>query len=439
MQARGEVVANQVERILHSEVFRNAEGLRRLLRYLADKSLAGEAEQLKEYAVGIDAFGKPPTYDPRQDSVVRIQVGRLRQKLEDYYRSEGKDDPILITLPKGRFKLTWEERPAEPAVVPPGEAESGNPRFGAGRRPAALTAIAAVALVWAAVASVAWILERQASARFRAARTPELEELWRPFLDSGRPTVVSVSVPLFVAIQGAGLYRDLTLNRWEDVENSPKVEAVRKALGATSIFPRYDYTGAGTVHSVFQLGRLLALTDISVSVARSSQISWQQMADSNVVLVGGSRTLSERLAGLPVTLPIQLEERGVRNSNPPPGQPAFLADNFPPMVSGAASGQPDDGEIYAVVTHAPGPLGTSRVRSFMSNHSPGTLGAVQSFTNAAWAKAILQRLRETSGRVPEYYQAVLKVTYKDTVPTEVSYVLHREIKASPKPEPPTPK
>src|SRR6266568_5595171 len=116
MVVREELTHGQVERILHSDTFRNSDVLRRLFRFLANRSLSGEADQLKEYIIGIDALGKPSSYDPRQDSVVRIQVGRLRQKLADYYRTEGMDDPIVVDVPKGRFKLSVERRP-EPAAV----------------------------------------------------------------------------------------------------------------------------------------------------------------------------------------------------------------------------------------------------------------------------------------------------------------------------------
>src|SRR5580704_16448960 len=95
----------QVDRILQSDTFRASGVLRRLLRFLADKAISGQADQLKEYSIGVDAFGKPPTYDPRQDAIVRLQIGRLRQKLGEYYRTEGKDDPVVLELPKGRFKL----------------------------------------------------------------------------------------------------------------------------------------------------------------------------------------------------------------------------------------------------------------------------------------------------------------------------------------------
>src|SRR5581483_2911177 len=114
-------ISAEVERILESNTFRNSEALRRLLKFLAEKMLSGEADHLKEYSVGIDALGKPATYDPRQDSTVRIQVGRLRQKLAEYYRTEGKEDPLIIDLPKGRFKLTCEEIPV-PTVAEGAEA-----------------------------------------------------------------------------------------------------------------------------------------------------------------------------------------------------------------------------------------------------------------------------------------------------------------------------
>jgi hypothetical protein len=97
----GYTIESSVDRILQSGTFRNSPTSRRLLKYLADHTVAGDADQLKEYTIGVDAFSKTPDYDPRQDSTVRIQIGRLRQKLSDYYRDEGKDDPFILDLPKG--------------------------------------------------------------------------------------------------------------------------------------------------------------------------------------------------------------------------------------------------------------------------------------------------------------------------------------------------
>jgi hypothetical protein len=125
----------QIQRIVSSKTFKTSEVHRNLMAYLAEKSLLGEAQNLKEYTVGLDVFGKPSTYDPRQESVVRMHVGRLRQKLTEYYRTEGVQDPVLVDLPKGGFALTFAPRPVaiEPEVAPPDISRSGC--SGSRRRP----------------------------------------------------------------------------------------------------------------------------------------------------------------------------------------------------------------------------------------------------------------------------------------------------------------
>jgi len=437
MEVREDLTQAQVERILHSDTFRNSDVLRRLLRFLADKSISGEADQLKEYTIGIDALGKPSSYDPRQDSVVRIQVGRLRQKLAEYYRTEGKDDPIIVDLPKGRFKLTCEPRPeptvpevVEPVAVVPEPPAKG---FDWRRLAMVLAAVLVIVIVWGVVVGVELIQERAANRPLRNAWTPELNELWKPFLTPDRPLIVSVAAPLFVGFQGAGLYRDLALNRWDDVLQSPKVEAIRRSLNNPRILPRYYYTGIGEMSATFQLGKLMTVSPVNVSVARSSQLSWQQLADNNVLFVGAPRLYADQLKGLPVDLDIVLEESGIRMLHPKPGEPERLPDNYPSISTLENFSVPDDGEVYALITHTPGPLGSGDIQSFSANHSPGTLAAVQWFTNPSLARILVSKLRKPDGQLPRFYQIVLKVKYKDAVPTEVSYVLHRELHADARP------
>ena len=106
----------QIQRILQSKAFRTSEIHRTLLSYLADKSVSGTADGLKEYTVGLDVFAKPDSYDPRQEATVRMHVARLRQKLGEYYRTEGLEDSIVVDLPKGGFKLVFDAREIRPAV-----------------------------------------------------------------------------------------------------------------------------------------------------------------------------------------------------------------------------------------------------------------------------------------------------------------------------------
>ena len=102
--------AHQLKKILNSKVLEGAPSLRRLFEFLGNKALAGEADSLKEYTVGVDALNKPPSYDPRSDASVRVQASKLREKLQMYYETEGCDDPLIVDLPKGHYKLEFRHR-----------------------------------------------------------------------------------------------------------------------------------------------------------------------------------------------------------------------------------------------------------------------------------------------------------------------------------------
>jgi len=422
-----------VDKILQSQVFRNTESLRRLLRFLAEKAITGEADQLKEYSVGIDAFGKPPSYDPRQDSAVRIQVGRLRQKLSEYYLNEGKDDLIIVELPKGGFRLQFESR------VPPSRADlevvssqipapAPRPTARRGKLTIALAGALVLTLAWALWATTEWVRERRLAASVRAAWTPELETLWAPFLESGRTIVFAVSSPLFVGIQGFGNYRNTTLNSWADVESDAKLASVRRLLGDPEIFPHRLYTGTGDANALFLLGKLLGSRKDNISFARSADLTWQQFSSNNVVLVGTPRSFRDLLQGMPAQLELDLDSSGIRILHPLKGEPAGLNDQ---TVRGYLSPTaPDDGEVYALITRMPGPNGEGTVASFSSNLNPGTLAAIQQFTEPRLAPSLINRLRDSSGGIPRYFQLALRVRFKGGVPTETSYVLHRVLHAS---------
>ncbi len=108
----------QIQKLIRSDLFRFSDLQRRLLIYLSDKSLSGQAEQLKEYTIAIDALGKPESYDPRRDSTVRLQSSKLRQRISEYYRTTGQSDAVLVDFPKGRFVLIFRYREPSPAIAP---------------------------------------------------------------------------------------------------------------------------------------------------------------------------------------------------------------------------------------------------------------------------------------------------------------------------------
>ncbi len=96
-------VLEQLARVLESGTFRSAESQRAFLRYTVREALGGRAASIKEYAIGVEALGRPESFDPRLDPIVRTQARKLRANLAKYYLGEGLNDPIRIEFPKGAY------------------------------------------------------------------------------------------------------------------------------------------------------------------------------------------------------------------------------------------------------------------------------------------------------------------------------------------------
>ena len=94
-------VQAELERILSSPAFVNAERLSRFLRFTTEEVLKGRGDRLKEYVIGIEVFDRSSGYDPRTDPIVRVEARRLRSKLQAYYEADGSDSPVVIDFPKG--------------------------------------------------------------------------------------------------------------------------------------------------------------------------------------------------------------------------------------------------------------------------------------------------------------------------------------------------
>lgn len=113
-----EMVLAELERVLSSNAFINTNRLGAFLGHVVRQTLDGNAENLKEYQLGLDVFGRQESYDTRTDPVVRVGARQLRFKLEEYYREFGQSDPVIISLPKGRYVPRFELREISPVVSP---------------------------------------------------------------------------------------------------------------------------------------------------------------------------------------------------------------------------------------------------------------------------------------------------------------------------------
>jgi tetratricopeptide (TPR) repeat protein len=101
-----DAVRAEVERIAVSVLFRNSERRVQVLQYTVEKALAGE-KLLKEYTLGVDVFRKSESYDPRIEPLVRVEFGRIRQKLKEYYATEGLNDPVRIEYNRRGYLPTF--------------------------------------------------------------------------------------------------------------------------------------------------------------------------------------------------------------------------------------------------------------------------------------------------------------------------------------------
>jgi hypothetical protein len=207
--------------------------------------------------------------------------------------------------------------------------------------------------------------------------TPELQQLWAPILNSSRPLMICLSTP------SAGV------------------------------------TGVGAAHGAFLLGEFLGQRKQDIQLTPSDQLSMPELAMGNVVFLGPA-TGSRQTRAIPGDRQIVLEPEGIRNLKPLPGEPALLLDRAPQNPQGIA-------ESYALISHVPGLNGNGEILYFSGNQTPAVMGAVQAFTDPASARNLVSKLDVPGGRLPRYYQVVLKVTSMDEMPLEVSYVFHREL------------
>src|SRR5215472_6374277 len=108
--AHDAAVRAQLGKILSSSVFANSPRMSRFLRFVVETTLDRKSESIKEYVIAIEVFEKAEDYDPQTDSTVRTEASKLRSRLTRYYETEGREDRLVITIPKGSYGPQFENR-----------------------------------------------------------------------------------------------------------------------------------------------------------------------------------------------------------------------------------------------------------------------------------------------------------------------------------------
>src|SRR5262245_11389158 len=184
---------SEIERLVASHALHGSESLCKLLRYLGKQAVEHPGVPVKEYQIATEVFGRQADFDPQLDSMVRVQAGRLRAKLAEYYNSEGTNDRLIIELPKGSYAIAVHERPG--AAVAPANGVAGSTQRAVAVDPAQQVekpnfAVRALSIgLLAAILTIGWLLwtRHQPSVSSASLQPPALvpapiEIFWRGFV-----------------------------------------------------------------------------------------------------------------------------------------------------------------------------------------------------------------------------------------------------------------
>jgi hypothetical protein len=436
-----EEVRSGVAQVVGSQTLRGKETLQRLLAYLAERTLDGSASSLKEYTIGVEVFGKPADYDPQTDASVRVQIGRLRQKLEEYARTEGVNDPLLIELPKRQFALQFHPQPlqtvpsqtleiTEPTTLPVAADKThppvspASPQFS---RPAlllgGLLGGLLMALLWAG-----WSFwQSRAISRSPAAITvrelpAELSELWQPFLTSRRPLTMAMTMRPFLRYD-QGVIWDWRLTSLDGEARAARLREIQQQLKTERIVPwEKTYTSFGEATGIFLLTQFFERQGRALQLKRSDALTWEEISEQDVIFVGAGK------AGVPFErIPVQLAfeqkplSNTIRNLYPQEGE---LAEYVTPPPDPKDFMQQED---YALISVVPGLHGKGAIIAFGAASSSGLWAAVEFMTEPRYARELLAKLKSNDGQLPRHYQVIIHARFQSLVPVEITYVTHRQL------------
>lgn len=404
---------DQIERLTHSHALRKAESLCRLLRYLADHALAHPGVPLKEYKIATEVFGRPADFNPQADSAIRVQAGRLRLKLVDYYSHEGLADTIVVEMPNGAYTLDFHHREiARPVALPapvifPSEHTPGKSTRGWTIAVVVLSFVLVAAL--AAVAALSSELNSiRAKSRSELSSSPALRIFWSQFASGAGAPWVIFSNAAFVGRPETGM-------RYLDPVRDPRNLILD------------HYTGVGEVLAVHELDQVFNLLKHPVLVKRGSLFSLDDARNNNLIFVGSpaeNRTLLD-LPGSQEFVFTRIKSRphegdlAIVNVHPEAGEPGafYPSDPSQPLL-----------EDYAIVALVRGLDPARHVMILAGTTTIGTQAAVEYVCGKDSVEELLRRLALPPGAELKPFEALLRVKVTRGVPvgTQLVAVRHRD-------------
>lgn len=398
--------------MLHSETLRNSESLRKLLSYLGQAYVEGRNRELKEYSIGRDVMGKQEDYDPRIDSSVRVQISKLRQRLDQHYVTEGHAAEYQIKLPKGHFELVLETRPAPASPSPVAPAAGTRWKWTA-------LGLGLVLLALALVNVVLWLRPGRHAELPMALSTPEMRAFWLPYLDSDRPLTVVLGSPLFIRFHSS-YFRDPWVNSWEEAREKLPLEALQEAIGSPSpATETYRWAPFGEAVAAFRVAQFLSPAKSTLQIRRSSVLSFEHLRSSDLIMVGPQK-FNPQIRELPIQQDFVVEEGEVRNLRPMANEQAVYRRQAAPEVEDI----PDD---YAVITRIHGAKGWGEILVLASPTTEGTWAAAEYVSNPTQLSEMMRRISPDLKSIPESYQVLIRCRFRNQVPLQSDYLTHHVV------------
>src|SRR5215469_5597236 len=299
MEPAREAKLEQLDRILQSNALHGSESLKAFLKYVVQNALDHREVFIKEYTIATEVFGRDRNYDSRNDSVVRVQAGRLRSKLHEYYTTEGKNDEVVIDLPKGHYAPVFSSNPhanGTEAFGGLGDSTSLDYKYRARWWKLGVAALSLLSIVLAAMAiSYRYDARRPNRPPRSGALDPSNNDvaypLWGDLLRSNQPVLVAFSNTRFggTAETGMKLIKPLTTKQ-SDTSPLPR----RAVSGDTVTSGNTEdgqvitehYTGVGEVMGVFALGEFFCRAGHNFRLKRSLLLNWEDLKTENIVILG---------------------------------------------------------------------------------------------------------------------------------------------------------
>jgi len=414
LAAAPEQLFQQIDNIIKSHSLRGSESLCKLVQYLAKQSLEHPDAPLKEYQIATEVYGRPADFDPQSDSTIRVQAGRLRMKLAEYYASEGATDPIVVKIPKGSYHLTFEPRQAEPQPIPPTVPIAEPPRPTIVEIVPTRWRIAVALLVTGLLVSVivlGIVLWNRKPAESASTVVPAshpagpLATFWQPFTSGVEEPWVIYSNAAFVGRPETGM-------RYYNSRQDSK-SAV------------YDhYTGVGEVLAIHALDDAFSTLGRRILVKRGSLFTLDDVKNNNLIFVGSpSENLSLQDIPNMQEFVFQRVASGTRQ-----GDLAIVNRHPKPSEENAYLASPSDAlltEDYSVIGLVPG-MGAGRYVMILAGTTTfGTQGAVEFVCRQESLEKLLHEIPGATAGSMRPFEALVRVKIARGVPVGTELVAVR--------------